>query len=145
MAEVGDPGHQDQIVSPAPDQRAEARRIAAELARALARTDFVLPGSVIKRMTRCGHPNCHCHADPPLMHGPYHQWTRKVAGKTVTRLLTDAQLADYRPWLHSQRPQDPPGMERAGLFSTWTTGSTAGKPRSARCSVERRDPRGQLG
>jgi hypothetical protein len=103
MAEVGDPGHQDQIVSPAPDQRAQARRIAAELARALARTDFVLPGSVIKRMTRCGHPNCHCHADPPLMHGPYHQWTRKVAGKTVTRLLTDAQLADYRPWLDNQR------------------------------------------
>jgi hypothetical protein len=103
MPEAGDPGHQDQIVLPALAQRAEARRIAAELARALARTDFVLPGSVIKRMTCCGNLSCRCHADPPLRHGPYNQWTRKVAGKTVTRLLTDAQLAGYQPWLDSQR------------------------------------------
>jgi hypothetical protein len=103
MPEVGDPGYQDQIVSPAPAQRAGARRIARELARALAQTDFVLPGTITERMTRCGHPNCRCHAGPPRLHGPYHQWTRKVAGKTVTRILSDAQLADYGPWLDSQR------------------------------------------
>jgi len=84
-------------------QRAEARRIARALARALAQTGFALPGTLTERMTRCGHPNCRCHADPPVLHGPYHQWTRKVAGKTVTRLLTDEQLADYGPWLESQR------------------------------------------
>jgi hypothetical protein len=54
-------------------------------------------------MTRCGHANCRCHADPPRLHGPYHQWTRKVAGKTVTRILSDEQLADYSPWLDNQR------------------------------------------
>jgi hypothetical protein len=103
VTEAGDPGHQDQNVSPAPGQRDQARRIAADLARVLARTDFVLPGSLIQRTTRCGNPNCHCHADPPRQHGPYTQWTRKVAGKTVTRLLTADQLASYEPWLDSQR------------------------------------------
>ena len=44
-----------------------------------------------------------CRADPPRPHGPYHQWTRKVGGKTVTRLLSDEQLADYGPWLDNQR------------------------------------------
>jgi hypothetical protein len=29
---------------------------------------------------------------------PYHQWTRKIGGKTITRILTDDQLADYQPW-----------------------------------------------
>ena len=41
--------------------------------------------------------------DPPRLHGPYHQWTRKIGRKTVTRILTDDQLADYAPWLASQR------------------------------------------
>jgi len=48
-------------------------------------------------MTRCGYPRCRCHADPPLLHGPYHQWTRKINGKTVTRMLTDDQIADSQP------------------------------------------------
>ena len=86
-------------MSPTPSQQAEARRIA----RALAQTDFVLPGTLTERMTRCGRPNCRCHAAPPVLHGPYHQWTRKVGGKTVTRLLTDDQLADYGPWFANQR------------------------------------------
>jgi len=54
-------------------------------------------------LTRCGHPGCRCHADPPRLHGPYHQWTRKKNGKTSTRILTDDQLADYRPWFDNHR------------------------------------------
>ena len=54
-------------------------------------------------MTRCGYANCRCRADPPQLHGPYHQWTRKIAGKTVTRILSDDQLADYQPWFDNQR------------------------------------------
>jgi hypothetical protein len=50
-----------------------------------------------------GHPGCRCHADPPRLHGPYHQWTRKKNGKTATRILTDEQLADYRPWFDNHR------------------------------------------
>src|SRR6266487_1407730 len=62
-----------------------------------------MPGTLADRMTRCGYPNCRCHADPPRLHGPYHQWTRKKDGKTATRILTDEQLADYQPWFDNHR------------------------------------------
>ncbi len=38
-----------------------------------------------------------------MLHGPYHQWTRKVSAKTVTRLMTDEQYADYEPWMENWR------------------------------------------
>ena len=82
--------------------QAEAEKIAAELA-AIASSGMVLPGSITQRRTRCGYPRCRCHADPPRLHGPYHQWTRKKDGRTVTRILTDDQLADYQPWFDNQR------------------------------------------
>ena len=53
--------------------------------------------------TRCGYPGCHCHASPPQLHGPYHQWTRKKNGKTATKILTDEQLADYAPWFDNHK------------------------------------------
>jgi Family of unknown function (DUF6788) len=102
MLRMKDLGCDNQNVSPTPAQRARATRIARELA-ALARTGFALPGTVADRMTRCGYPGCRCHADPPRLHGPYHQWTRKKDGKTATRILTDDQLADYQPWFDNHR------------------------------------------
>jgi len=86
-------------VSPTPAQKAQAAAIAA----AIAEIGFALPGTLTERPMRCGHPSCRCHADPPALHGPYHQWTRKVAGKTVTRFLSDDQLADYGDWFDNQR------------------------------------------
>ncbi len=87
-----------------PDQalRDQASQIASELSR-LARTAKVLPGSIQQRLTRCGRPGCACQADPPRPHGPYWQWTRKVAGKTLTRRLTPEQLERYRPWFENMR------------------------------------------
>ena len=38
-----------------------------------------------------------------MLHGPYHQWTRKISGKTVTRILSDDQLDDYQPWFDNHR------------------------------------------
>ena len=64
---------------------------------------MVLPGTIAERRTRCGRPNCACHADPPRLHGPYRQWTRKIAGKTVSRCLTADQLRDYQPWFDNDR------------------------------------------
>jgi hypothetical protein len=58
---------------------------------------------LIERHFRCGKPGCRCHADPSVLHGPYWQWTRKVAGKTLTRLVPDDQLDDYRHWLDNHR------------------------------------------
>jgi hypothetical protein len=86
-------------VSPDPGQQARAARIAAELAA----TGLALPGTLIERRVRCGKPGCRCHAEPPVLHGPYWQWTRKVGGKTITRLVPDDQLDDYRQWLANDR------------------------------------------
>src|SRR6266705_2527329 len=61
-------------VSPTTRQQARAERIAAELAS----LGLALPGT-------------------------HWQWTRKVACKTVTRLVPDEQLDDYRQWLDNHR------------------------------------------
>jgi len=98
-----DPPCENKSVSPTPAQQAHAAAIAAEIATRLAGTGFALPGTLADRMTRCGYPGCRCHADPPRLHGPYHQWTRKKDGKTATRILTDDQLADYQPWFDNHR------------------------------------------
>lgn len=82
---------------------AEARRLAAAIAGELGELSFVLPGSVVRRETRCGRHDCHCHDDPPKLHGPYWSWTRKVRAKTVTKLLSDEQMEEYRPWLENAR------------------------------------------
>ena len=86
-------------MSPTRGQQARAAEIAAEIAA----LGFALPGTLTERPMRCGHPRCRCHADPPQLHGPYHQWTRKIDGKTVTRFLSDDQLEDYQPWFDNHR------------------------------------------
>jgi hypothetical protein len=101
MRQTPDPGCENDTVSPTPAQQARAARIAAQIAE-LAHAGFILPGTLTERMTRCGYPGCRCRADPPRLHGPYHQWTRKIGGKTVTRILNDDQLADYQPWFDNQ-------------------------------------------
>jgi hypothetical protein len=75
------------------------RRAQAAIARRLGEAGFALPGSLVERATRCGKPNCSCKGDPPRLHGPYHQWTRKVDGQTLTINLTEEQIDRYGPWL----------------------------------------------
>jgi hypothetical protein len=91
-----------ETVRAAASHQAEAEKIAAELA-AIARTGMVLPGSITQRRTRCGRLNCGCHAGPPRLHGPYWQWTRKIAAKTICRWLTDGQHHDYQAWIDNDR------------------------------------------
>ena len=99
MREAGDPSCDNGGVSPTPAQRAQAARIARELAV----LGFALPGTLADRMTRCGRPNCRCHADPPRLHGPYWQWTRKIAAKTICRWLSADQHRDYATWIDNDR------------------------------------------
>jgi hypothetical protein len=103
VRETGDFRCDNENVSPTPGQQARAQAIAAEIAARLAGLAFALPGTVADRLTRCGRANCRCHADPPRLHGPYHQWTRKKNGKTATKILTDEQLADYGPWFDNHK------------------------------------------
>jgi hypothetical protein len=74
-------------------------RIRAELAE----IGPCLPGSVVVRTGRCGKAACKCRADPPVLHGPFRSWTRKVANKTVTRLLSEEQLSDYQELFDNHR------------------------------------------
>lgn len=74
-----------------------------QLATELAEVGFIATGTVVQRSTRCGTPGCHCHATPRQLHGPYYQWTAKVAGKTVTRRLTSREATLYREWIANNR------------------------------------------
>jgi hypothetical protein len=83
-----------------PDQHAALDKITAELAAA---AGPALPGTLTVRAYACGKTRCRCHADPPQLHGPYAEWTRKIGGKTITRRLTDAELADWQPLFDNAR------------------------------------------
>lgn len=82
---------------------AKRRRVQAKIAKALREIDFALPGSIAVRNYRCGKDNCACHADPPRLHGPSVQWTRKIDAKTVNRVLSAEQWADYKVWFDNAR------------------------------------------
>ena len=85
------------------EQLADYQRRYRELAGQLAEVGFIATGTVVQRSTRCGTPGCRCHADPRQPHGPYWQWTTKVAGKTVTPRLTERQGALYTEWTANNR------------------------------------------
>jgi hypothetical protein len=78
---------------------ATRRALAAELGA----IEGLLPGSVVVRHMRCGKPGCACGAEPPRLHGPYIQWTRTAEGKTITRYLSQEQLARYQSWFDNAR------------------------------------------
>ena len=66
----------------------------------------VLRGTIGTYRTQCGTRGCHCHTDPDARHGPYYIWTRKVSGKTVTRMLSQGQANLLRPWTENMRRLD---------------------------------------
>lgn len=75
----------------------------AEIVAEIATLGPPLPGSLVERRNRCGTPTCHCHADPPQLHGPYLSWTRKVNNKTVTRKVVADEADRYREWMDNHR------------------------------------------
>ncbi len=84
-------------MSEQPDQHEQRRaRIHAEITA----LGPCLPGTISARRLRCGNPRCRCrdeHNDQ--RHGPYHYWTRKISGKTASKLLSAEQAERYQPWL----------------------------------------------
>lgn len=69
----------------------------------IAELRYVMQGSVVTRTKRCGQPSCHCHLSPEYEHGPYHQWTRKIEGKTVTRSLSAEEARVFRSCIQNGR------------------------------------------
>jgi hypothetical protein len=64
---------------------------------------LVRPGSLVRRFMPCGNPACRCMGRPPQLHGPYHQWTHKIAGKTKTVRLSAQQARLCREWSSNHR------------------------------------------
>lgn len=63
----------------------------------IAALGLALPGSITERYTRCSSLGCRCHADPPLLHGPYLAWTHREGGRQVTRALSEHEAQLLRP------------------------------------------------
>ncbi len=87
-----------------PKSSAGYDRLKHELASLATQMGFALPGSVRSRFFECTRRNnCRCHDDPANRHGPYHYWTRKVQGKTMSVSLTDEQLTRVQEWIENGR------------------------------------------
>ena len=86
-----------------PNQLTDYERQYRALAAQLADIGYICAGSLAKRHNRCGKPNCHCHDEPPQMHGAYWQWTTKVDGKTVNRRFSETQAVLYQEWIANDR------------------------------------------
>ena len=108
-----------------PPQRAALDRITAELAAA---AGPALPGTLTVRSYACGKPACRCHGDPPALHGPYAEWTRKIGGKTRTRRLTSAELADWQPLFDNAKKIRSLLAELHGLTLQIVEAGNNGKP-----------------
>src|SRR3984893_12656352 len=94
----------------------------------LAEIDYALPGSLGRRENVCGKPGCRCKADPPQLHGPYYLWTRKVDGKTVTRMLTDEQARATNPGSTTRPISDGSSRSyRASRSASSISGSSNGR------------------
>jgi hypothetical protein len=76
------------------------------LKKAVAEVGYFRRGSLVRRYMPCGKPSCYCQGSPPRLHGPYHQWTRKVHGKTVTVRLTPRQAELLSTWIANARQLD---------------------------------------
>ncbi len=59
--------------------------------------------SLVTRRTSCGKPGCRYQGDPPQRHGPYWQYSRAEAGKTISRRLTKTEADLYRSWIANRR------------------------------------------
>jgi hypothetical protein len=64
---------------------------------------FICTGSLVKRWTTCGKPNCSCSTDPEQRHGPYYQLTWKEAGVTKTRRLSAHHAKLYQQWIANRQ------------------------------------------
>jgi hypothetical protein len=132
----------------APDrQLARLRARFRKHAAALAPEDFVLKGSLMQRYLPCGTPSCRCHADPAQWHGPYWQWSTRVRGKTVTRMLTPGQAQRYQQWMkNGQRLEKlltemyDISVRAAGLLSPKREAATRPKPSPRRTPPRKSTP-----
>jgi hypothetical protein len=91
---------------PAALRQADLTRLSqdyAQLRADLAEIGYILQGSVTERRIPCGKVGCACTADIQAWHGPYIQWSRRKAGRTVSTYLTQEQAVLCREWIDNNR------------------------------------------
>lgn len=66
-----------------------------ELKAALGQLAYFCKGTVLSRTLKCGRATCACANDPKSRHGPYFEWTYKVAGKTAHHRLSEQEAKIY--------------------------------------------------
>lgn len=76
------------------------------LKRQLQALGYICLGSITRRWITCGNLACACHRDPDRRHGPYYQWTRKVGGRTQTRMLNESLVRLYQEGIRNHRRFD---------------------------------------
>ena len=81
----------------------KALRAYESLKRQILGLGFARPGSLVRRFMPCGKPSCCCMGKPPRLHGPYFQWSCKLAGKTRTVRLSREQARLCQPWMRNHR------------------------------------------
>ena len=74
-----------------------------QLKRQILELGFVRPGSLVRRYMPCGNPSCRCMATPPRLHGPYYQWSYKIAGKTRSIRLSEQQAKLCQQWVRNHK------------------------------------------
>lgn len=92
--------------SPPADALHRYRQEYQRLKRQLQALGYVCLGSITRRWITCGNPACACHRDPDRRHGPYYQWTRKIGGRTETRMLDESLLRLYQEGIRNHRRLD---------------------------------------
>jgi hypothetical protein len=106
----------------------------------LARVGDLRPGSLVGRYRKCGKPTCHCAREGDRGHGPSWSLTRRVGGRTVTRIIppaavprTRAQIAEYQRLrrLTSELVEINEGLCEALLAEPTLTADTEGTKKGA--------------
>jgi len=67
---------------------------------------YVCLGSITRRWLTCGKSSCICHRDPSQRHGPYYHWTRKIRGRTQSRMLDERLARLYEEGIRNHRRLD---------------------------------------
>ncbi len=91
----------EEVLSARPTRAQQAAE--ARLVKDLGEADSALPGLLVVEPQRCRQAQLRMSPRPPKLHGPYARLTRKVDNKTVTRLLTPEEVAEYRPLFESAK------------------------------------------
>lgn len=81
---------------PQPSTLARHAKRFEEVKHGLDQLEYFCKGTVLKRITKCGRPNCGCASNPAKRHGPYFELTYKVDGKTVNVRLSPEAAPLYQ-------------------------------------------------